>query len=257
MRLGVLSDIHANAQALDAALGFLAAEAVDAYICAGDLVGYGAAPNECVRRVAALGAYAVAGNHDLIAAGRLGDERCDRRARDSLRWTGAVLADDVRALLAELPVSVCVEGIAVHHGSLADPCEYVRTEDAALACLDELAGTASETALLVLGHTHMPLAVGRRRGMLLRGGTGTVRLLPGEPTLLNPGSVGQSRSRDPRARVMVLDLAAGSATFHAVAYDLAACRAALREHGLPPDSCHPWRSRWRVAVAALTRVGEG
>ena len=73
-----------------------------------------------------------------------------------------------------------------------------------------------------------------------------------EPTLLNPGSVGQARGRDPRARVLVLDLDARSATFHRVAYDVAACRAALHARGLPPDSCHPWRPRWRVAVDALS-----
>jgi predicted phosphodiesterase len=257
MRLGVISDIHANAHALDAALAFLATQGLDAYLCAGDLVGYGAAPNECVRRVVALPGHGIAGNHDLIAVGRLGDQRCDARARESLRWTRGVLEHDARTLLAALPPAACVEGVALHHGSPSDPREYVRTEAQASACLDGLRRAAPEARLLVLGHTHEPLAVGRRRGTLLRGGTGTVRLTPGEPTLLNPGSVGQARGRDPRARVMVLDLAARSATFHAVAYDTAACRAALRERGLPPDSCHPWRSRWRVVVDALTSVRDG
>jgi predicted phosphodiesterase len=252
MRLGVLSDIHANAHALDAALAFLAMQDVDAYVCGGDLVGYGAAPNECVRRVCALPGHHVAGNHDLIAVGRLGDERCDQRARESLRWTRDVLEDDCRALLAELPLVARVDGVAVHHGSPSDPREYVRTEAQALGALDEVRRVAPETDVLVLGHTHEPLAVGRRRGTLLRGETGAVRLLPDELTLLNPGSVGQSRHRDPRARVMVLDLAARFASFHRVDYDVAACRDALRECGLPPDSCHPWRSRWRVAVDALS-----
>jgi predicted phosphodiesterase len=252
MRLGVLSDVHANAQALDAALAFLAGEGVDAYVCAGDLVGYGPAPNDCVRRACALPGHHVAGNHDLIAVGRLGDERCDRRARESLRWTRAVLEDDCRQLLAALPPGAHVAGVAVHHGSPTDPCVYVRTEEQALAALDEASGTRPETEVLVLGHTHEPLAVGRRRGTLLRGGTGTVRLAAGEPTLINPGAVGQSRTRDRRARVVVLDLAARSATFHRVAYDVAACREALRRQGLPADTCHPWRSRWRAAVDALS-----
>jgi predicted phosphodiesterase len=253
MRLGVIADIHGNEHALEAALAFLSAQEVDAYLCAGDLVGYGPAPNECVRRACALPGQVVAGNHDLIAIGELGDERCDQRARDSLRWTRTVLEDDTRALLGELPRGATAHGVALHHGSPADPREYVRTEDQALACLDDLARMTPGAEILVLGHTHESLAVGRRRGTLLKATTGSVRLLPGELTLLNPGSVGQSRSRDLRARVMVLDLAARAATFHAVAYDVAACRDALREQGLPPDSCHPWRSHWGVVVHALTR----
>jgi len=253
MRLGVISDIHANQHALDAVLAFLSTQEVDGYLCAGDLVGYGPAPNECVRRVCGLPGHCVAGNHDLIALGDLDDERCDRRARDSLRWTRAVLEDDARALLSKLPRGACVHGVALHHGSPGDPQAYVRTEAQALACLEELARVAPGAGIVVLGHTHQPIAVGKQRGALLRGGTGSVRLLPGEPILLNPGSVGQSRSRDARARVMVLDLAARSATFHAVAYDISACRDALRERGLPPDSCNPWRSRWGALAHALTK----
>jgi hypothetical protein len=74
MRYGVLADVHANLHALEAALAFLATEEVDAYLCAGDLVGYGPQPNECVRRVLGLPATCVAGNHDLIALGELSDE---------------------------------------------------------------------------------------------------------------------------------------------------------------------------------------
>src|SRR3954447_24462817 len=87
MRFAVISDVHANLHALDAALAFLATQDVDGYLCAGDLVGYGPFPNECVRRVAALGGPCVAGNHDLIAIGRLSDERCIPLAQASLRWT--------------------------------------------------------------------------------------------------------------------------------------------------------------------------
>jgi predicted phosphodiesterase len=249
MRLGVIADVHANAHALDAALRFLATQEVDGYLCAGDLVGYGPAPNECVRRVCALPGRCVAGNHDLIAIGDLGDDGCDQRARESLRWTRSVLADDARALLRALPRGACVHAVALYHGSPADPREYVRTDAQALACLGDLASVAPGAEILILGHTHEPFAVGRRT--LLRGATGSVRLPRDEPVLLNPGSVGQSRSRDPRARLMVLDLASRVATFHAVAYDLGACRAALREVSQPADSCHPWRPRWRAALHRL------
>jgi predicted phosphodiesterase len=252
-RVGVIADIHGNLHALDAALAFLASQGVDRYLCAGDLVGYGPYPNECVRRVLALPGACVAGNHDLMVLDRVGDERCIPLARASLRWTRDVLEDDTRAMLGKLPLAARYNGIAIHHGSLADPQEYVISEERAREELRELAAGASPADVLILGHTHRPMAVGMRRGTLLREGTGAVALERDEPIVLNPGAVGQSRSRDPRARVAVLDLTSRRATFHALAYDLAGCRRALRERGLPETSCHLPRSRWEDAVAALKR----
>jgi predicted phosphodiesterase len=252
-RLGVFSDVHGNLHALDAALDFLGAEELDGYLCAGDLVGYGPFPNECVRRVLALDGLCVAGNHDLIALGRLGDERCSSLARASLRWTRGALDDEARALLAGLPLGVEQHGVAVRHGSIADPTEYVLSESRARDCLDALATAAPGAGVLVLGHTHRAMAVGRRRGLLLHEAAGEVALESGEPVALNPGAVGQSRSRDPRARVMVLDLSEGLASFYALDYDVQACRQALRDRGLPEGSCHLPRSRWEEAVVAVKR----
>ena len=255
MRYGVISDVHANLHALDAALAFLATQDVDGYLCAGDLVGYGPLPNESVRRVLGLSGRCIAGNHELIVLGRLTDERCQALARASLRWTRRVIDDQTRGLLARLPLSDRLHHIALHHGSVADPREYVLTERQALACLDDLERTQPGAELLILGHTHRPMAVSRRRGSLLRRGTGTVSLEPGDPVVLNPGAVGQSRSRDARARCMVLDTAARVATFHALTYDEAACRRALLERGLPPGSCHVPRSIWgEVAGGVMRRV---
>jgi predicted phosphodiesterase len=141
----------------------------------------------------------------------------------------------------------------LRHGSLAGAKEYVVTEGQARACLDELEATLPTADILVVGHTHRPLAVSRRRGTLLRSGTGQVDLPPDEPILLNPGAVGQSRTADPRARVVVLDTTTRAATFHALDYDAEGCRRALRERGLPPGSCHLRRSRWAKAADAVRR----
>jgi predicted phosphodiesterase len=252
MRYGIFADVHANAHALDAALAFLSTQELDGYICAGDLVGYGPMPNECVRRVSELPGRCVAGNHDLIALGRLSDQRCIPLAKASLRWTSEVLEDDVRALLGDLPIGDTLDGIALRHGSLTDPQEYVVSEDQARACLEELEATLPTASILVVGHTHRPLAVSRRRGSWLRSGVGRVDLPPDEPILLNPGAVGQSRTADPRARVLVLDTATRAASFHALEYDIEGCRQALRARGLPPDSCHLRPSRW-AEVADMVR----
>jgi len=249
MRYGVIADVHANLHALDASLAFLATRHVDVHLCAGDLVGYGPLPNESVRRVLGLGGVCVAGNHDLIALGRLSDERCIPLAQASLRWTARVLAGDVRTALAALPATAGIDDVVLCHGWLDDPQRYVVGEQEAIERLRGIDGAT----LVITGHTHRPTAVGGRAGSLLRGQDGTVRLPPDEPVLLNPGAVGQSRSADPSARVMVLDTAARTAAFHAVPYDVEACRGALRERGLPPGACHLPPSRWRDAASAVRR----
>jgi predicted phosphodiesterase len=253
MRLGVFADVHGNLHALDATLAFLAGQDVDGYLCAGDLVGYGPFPNECARRVAELGALCVAGNHDLMAIDELSDEGCVAVARTTMRWTRSVLDDDVRALLAALPLDARRDGIAVHHGAIGDPTQYVLDEPQALACLQALPAAEPGAGVLVLGHTHHPMGVALRRGMLLHDAEGTVALAGDEPILLNPGAVGQSRTRDPRARALVLYLTERVARFHALEYDVAGCRRALRDRGLPEEACHLRRPRWERALGAAKR----
>jgi len=127
----------------------------------------------------------------------------------------------------------------------------VLTKDHAAAALCDIERVAPGAEILVLGHTHRPMAFAERAGWLLREKTGAVSLPAGEAIVLNPGAVGQSRSRDASARLAVLDTSAREATFHAVPYDVAACRRALQDRGLPPQSCHVPRSRWDDIGAAL------
>jgi len=131
----------------------LSTQDADSYLCAGGLVGYGPLPNECVRRVVDLPVRCVAGNHDLIALERLSDENCIPLAQASLRWTRQVLEDDVRTLLGDLPIGETVQDVALHHGSVTDPEEYVLTQAQALACLADLEGVAPAAEILILG-TH-------------------------------------------------------------------------------------------------------
>ena len=255
MRVGVVSDVHANLHALEPVLERLAEERLDAWLCPGDLVGYGPFPNECVARVRALGPVAVAGNHDLIATGALSADRCVRLARESLAWTAAQLDEPSRSFLTALPPRAeAPGGIVVAHGSLDDPQRYVLTADDAAEQLGELELRFPAAELLVLGHTHEPWAFGARSGELLRATTGTVVLAPGERHLLNPGSVGQSRDRDPLARYLVLDLDARTATFEAIPYDTRANRAALRARGRPASSSHQKPTARRAARRVAGRL---
>lgn len=256
MRYGVITDVHANLHALHAVLDALAREGVDAYLCLGDIVGYGAFPNECVAAVTGLGAVTVAGNHELIALGLLSPERCTPLARESLRWTSDALADETRRRLAALPIRAVAPGVVLAHGSPDDPQEYVRSAGRADELLDRLPPGRSGPGVLLLGHTHEPWAHARQGGTLLRGTAGAVALRPGEAHLLNPGSVGQSRDQLARARFLVLDLDERLAHFRAIRYDVAGCRAALRSVGLPDRSHHirpPRLQRVRQRLARAVR----
>jgi predicted phosphodiesterase len=249
MRYGIISDVHGNFHALTAALELLDRARVDRYLCLGDLVGYGAFPNECARLVAELNAVCVAGNHDLIVTGRLGDQDAGPLARSSLTWTGEVLKPDVRRFLQAMPLSASPEAaVLMTHGSLMDPQRYVTRDEDIRHELQRLAQGHPRVRLLLLGHTHRVLAHGEREGRLLRRGTNTIELPKTERVLVNPGSVGQSRQWSPHGRVAVLDWPSGVITFHVVRYDHAAARRALQAHGFPADSYHRRPSLFRSAA---------
>lgn len=252
MRYGVLSDVHANLPALDAAIARLEAEGVDGWLCPGDLVGYGPFPDECVERVRDLGAVCVAGNHDLIALGRLSDSRCVPLARQTLAWTRTVLGDEARRWLGELPPRARVDEVVVAHGSLDDPQEYLRTPDQVARELERLEAVEPGAEVLLFGHTH-------RHGTYVRAGRLPLDddlAWPAPPWALNAGSVGQSREWRAVARCAVLDTGARTVSHHALEYDLGATRAALRARGLPANACHVRpRPVRRLAGRLLRRAG--
>jgi predicted phosphodiesterase len=240
VRYGILADVHGNLFALQAAVGRLREEGVDGWLCAGDLVGYGPHPSECVEVVAELGAACVAGNHELLVLGELPEGRAGRLARETTAWTRGELREDCRSFLARLPMVVTVEDLVMAHGSLASPEEYVTGEAQAAGQLRRLGAEHPGSRLLVVGHTHRPWLYSRERGTVAPGGGGDAALPRAERFLLNPGSVGQSRQRErePRARCMLVDTERRRVRFYAVPYDVAASRQALRRHGLPRDGVH-------------------
>lgn len=238
MRIALLSDVHANEHALEAALDHLARNDIDRYLCAGDLVGYGVHPNECVDRLVALGALCVAGNHDLMAVGRLPLVGCGRLVERTLPWTQNVLEPEVQAFLTNLLTVIRGSGTVITHGALGSGTTYITQHRQAREQLTALAAQDPSAEFLVFGHTHSPFAFARRNGGLLprsRSSTTSVYLPPDEAVLLNPGSVGQSRERAPVARFVVLDLETRQATFHALRYDLRSCRRDLKQWGFLPQ----------------------
>ena len=229
-RVAVISDVHGNWHALDAVLAAVADETPDELWCLGDLVGYGPQPNECCRAIAAHADVCLAGNHDLVVLGSLSIHDFAGEAAAAARWTQEVLAPDARDFLAELRPSGQRDGVALFHASARDPVwEYILSEEVARWTLE-----ATPAPLVLVGHSHVPLAIGLDDGVLAGGiaPDKTVVELDAGRWLLNPGSVGQPRDGDPRAAYLLLE-PGERALFHRVEYPIARTQAQIREHGLP------------------------
>lgn len=232
MTVLVLSDIHANLEALEAVLDHAGEH--DRVWFLGDAVGYGPDPNACVERLQSLNVeHWLAGNHDWAALERLDTSDFNPDARRAAEWTRDRLSKGVRERLdrAEPRADAPDEGLTLVHGSPRYPIwEYIL--DASTA-MDNFA--SFESTLCFFGHTHVPI-------VYEEGIDGTLRLQIrlGEPVpmegarwLVNPGSVGQPRDGDPRASYMLFDPEAREVSFHRVTYDVAAVQAKILDAGLP------------------------
>jgi diadenosine tetraphosphatase ApaH/serine/threonine PP2A family protein phosphatase len=231
MRVAVVSDIHGNLHALEAVLAALEPEAPDELWCLGDLVGYGARPNECCAEIEARASLCLVGNHDLAVRGTIDLDEFSGDAGAAARWTRDVLSPGSLAFLNSLAPQGTRADVALFHGSARDPVwEYVLSDTVALASLERTA----EPVVLV-GHSHAALHV-QLDGDGFSGGlspAGTEIDLARGRVLLNPGSVGQPRDGDARAAYLMLDLDARTASFRRVEYDIERTQAEIREAGLP------------------------
>jgi predicted phosphodiesterase len=231
VRVAVISDIHGNLAALEAVLVEIDAAAPDEIWCLGDMTGYGAKPNECVDVVRARSDVCLVGNHDLVVRGDLSVDEFSPEAAAAATWSKTVLGDDERAYLRTLAPLGERAGVSLYHASIRDPIwEYVVNAEVARACL-----VKQKSDLALIGHSHVPLALHLTAGTL-RGGHaagGSEYPLEDRKCLLNPGSVGQPRDRDPRAAWLLLDLERRLATFHRVDYDIPRTQGEIMAAGLP------------------------
>jgi diadenosine tetraphosphatase ApaH/serine/threonine PP2A family protein phosphatase len=230
MRYAVLSDIHGNLEALRAVLADCQREA-DEILCLGDVVGYGADPLACVELTADRATAIVAGNHEHGVAGRLPLRWFNPAARAAVEWTAEQLDEDHRAWLGALPLIVEMGEATLVHASPARPDEwdYLVTAEDGFAVFP-----AFTTRLAFVGHSHQPgfWSLGSS-GPTWRAGGADVALENGRRYLLNVGSVGQPRDRDPRACYVVWNPDARLITFRRIAYDIAAARRKILQAGLP------------------------
>jgi predicted phosphodiesterase len=231
MRVAVVSDVHANLHALEAVLAAVERARPDAVWCLGDVVGYGPQPSSCCSLTERHATLGLVGNHDLGAIGRLGLHDFSPEAADAARWTAGALTAEARSYLEGLQPTAVTEHAALYHASPREPVwEYVLGPESAQAALAD-----APRPLVLVGHTHVAMAVGLREtieGGLAPEGT-DIDLGSAERWLLNPGSVGQPRDGDPRAAWLLLDLDAGRAEFRRCSYPVERTQQEIRAAGLP------------------------
>jgi predicted phosphodiesterase len=232
MRIAVVSDIHGNRQAFEAVLDEIESSDCQEMWCLGDLVGYGADPDECVELARQHAAICLAGNHDLGVLGVLPLEQFSRGAALAAEWTQQTITAQTRAYLDSLEPALDDEQVGLYHASPRDPVwEYVLSPLQADLCLD-----VQSRRVCLIGHSHVALSFWRPAGASATGQTRSdeeeLELQDGE-WLINPGSVGQPRDGDPRAAWLELDLDHWLATYRRTEYDIAGAAAAIRAARLP------------------------
>ncbi len=221
MRYGILSDTHANIEALEAVFKAFESDAIDRYVCLGDTVGYGASPNEACALMRKKVAYAILGNHDAAVAGRMDYSYYYLAARHALDKHASQLEPDNMAWLKALPYEVRENDVLFCHGSPLniEDFDYIFARDQAALCLPIF---ATLPQLTVIGHSHLckAFALNPERPGAQEVVSRTFQLRPGWKYIISVGSVGQPRDFDPRASYTVYDTATKTFEFRRVEYDI-------------------------------------
>jgi len=236
MKIAVIGDIHSNLEALTTVLQETERLGVTDYICIGDTVGYNANPHECleiVRNLKLLGI--VMGNHDSYIGSDDELRGFNPQAAQAVEWTRQQLTKEEREWLRNLPMRKDIHlqeyriRLSIVHATMDNPnmWGYIFDRFTAAASLQY-----QWTPLCFFGHTHTPLAFDKSDDVV-GGPYEQLQILPNHKYLVNVGSVGQPRDRDPRAAFVIYEPAQGLVTLHRVEYDIASCQKKIINAGLP------------------------
>jgi predicted phosphodiesterase len=230
VRLAILTDIHSNLPALEAVLEAVDASEAEQTWCLGDVVGYGAQPDECAALVKKSCDLSLVGNHDLAVLGEIDIDVFSAAAASAVTWTMENCAPKTIKFLRGLEPKDTDREVGLYHASPRDPVwEYVLAIEQAVECMEEQSGRVS-----LIGHSHVALyfSDGAAPGGGQAEGGRKLDVSEGK-WLLNPGSVGQPRDGDPRAAWMELDTETWEATYHRVNYEIDQAADAIRAAKLP------------------------
>jgi diadenosine tetraphosphatase ApaH/serine/threonine PP2A family protein phosphatase len=235
MRIGLFSDVHANLEALEAVIKAYEKARIDRYICLGDIVGYGANPNECCQLVRDLADLVVTGNHDAACCGRMSTEWFNLAARTAVEEQSRMLDTSHMRWLEQLPYRLDLDNMLLCHGSpyRLEEFLYILEE----ADIDEiLQHVTTRQPLIFAGHTHCGTTFIYREKPGLRiweDSRDTIKVLPEQGYVFNVGSVGQPRDGDWRASYAIMDTETMTFELKRVDYDVDAASEKIERLGLP------------------------
>ena len=231
MRYIIISDIHGNMEAFESVIESFSGFDEEEILCAGDIVGYGADPEECVDRVISIGARSVLGNHDAAVTGKTDIASFNASAREAVYWTVDRLSRHAKEYLDGLPF-VFENGLfTVVHGTLHEPEEfiYMMSGAEAMRTFEIL-----KTQVCFVGHSHVPGVFTLKNGKMSYSHRMRTRLEESSIYIVNAGSVGQPRDNDNRACYCVYDTKKKEIELCRVEYDISGAQNKIIESGLPP-----------------------
>jgi diadenosine tetraphosphatase ApaH/serine/threonine PP2A family protein phosphatase len=232
MIYGIISDIHGNLEALQAVLEYLESyeKKIDKIICLGDIVGYGADPGECIRLTKEISDVILAGNHDFAVSEQTSVEDFNHYAKEAVLWSRDALNEEELDFLKKLPLIYRDNGTDFVHSSLHRPESWRYLLGTPDTYIDF---QIMEEKILFVGHTHVPV-IFEDDGTQIKILTSTeVSLNVDKKYIINVGSVGQPRDRDPRASFVIFDLEENFVKRIRVDYDIKEAQRKILDAGLP------------------------
>jgi predicted phosphodiesterase len=245
MRYAIISDIHSNLEALEVVLREIDRIGVDRIVCLGDLVGYNADPNECVRILGDRGVSSLMGNHDASACGLEEPLDFNPIARAAILWTRRVLEPGHQDLLGSLPEEGSLNGgVRLAHGSLLHRDHYLASHSDVMENILRMREARPEIRVLFFGHTHIQIAFAYDGTRLDTVSSPKFSIQEDKLYLINPGSVGQPRDKDPRSGFLLFDEASQTVEFIRLPYNVRACSEKIVSAGLPTALADRLHTGW-------------
>jgi len=233
MRIGIFSDIHSNLEALKVALTFLSKQKVGQYLFVGDLVGYGANPNECIDLVKKLKCFSVAGNHDYGVLSRIDIENFNDAAKQAIVWTKKELNPTSKVFLETFTIQNHFRNFLLVHSTphLPDSWEYMFTLKQA-----QNEFKFFKEQICITGHSHCPFIVEKdeTKNEFKRITEPRFKIKEKFRYLINVGSIGQPRDGDARNCVALFDTKTNYFELYRLEYDIKLAQKKIIDAGLPP-----------------------
>lgn len=230
MKYAILSDIHSNAQALEAVVNACLKEKVQAFLCVGDIVGYGAAPSRCVNALQRLKAISVAGNHDMAVIGRLDASYFTDEGKEAIFWTRSNISFEDINYLNGLKLVYKNNDLILVHANLKDPLRFDYIRDIAKS---EETFDLMDKQVCFVGHTHAPAIFIKKNDKIYKSYDTEIELTAGDKYIVNVGSVGQPRDRNPMASYCIYDTFLQMLEIRRTHYDIASAQNEILKAGLP------------------------